>query len=237
MRQPPNKIDGILVVDKPMDWTSHDVVNCVKRRFNLNKVGHCGTLDPIATGLLVILMGKATKLQDHLMGQDKTYLATMRLGTETDSEDRTGNIIATATFDTITEQQIYDTAKTFLGIQEQVPPMVSAIKQNGQPLYKLARKGQTVERKPREITISSFEINIIELPDVIFTLKCSKGTYVRTICADFGRKLGCGAMMAELRRTGSGDFTLQNAVDIEQIKSWELPELQQNLLPIESIAL
>jgi len=237
MRQPPNKIDGILVVDKPMDWTSHDVVNCVKRRFNLNKVGHCGTLDPIATGLLVILMGKATKLQDHLMGQDKTYLATMRLGTETDSEDRTGNIIATATFDTITEQQIYDTAKTFLGIQEQVPPMVSAIKQNGQPLYKLARKGQTVERKPREITISSFEINIIELPDVIFTLKCSKGTYVRTICADFGRKLGCGAMMAELRRTGSGDFTLQNAVDIEQIKSWELPELQQNLLSIESIAL
>jgi tRNA pseudouridine55 synthase len=237
MRQPPNKIDGILVVDKPMDWTSHDVVNCVKRRFNLNKVGHCGTLDPIATGLLVILMGKATKLQDHLMGQDKTYLATMRLGTETDSEDRTGNIIATATFDTITEQQIYDTAKTFLGIQEQVPPMVSAIKQNGQPLYKLARKGQTVERKPREITISSFEINIIELPDVIFTLKCSKGTYVRTICADFGRKLGCGAMMAELRRTQSGDFTLQNAVDIEQIKSWELPELQQNLLSIESIAL
>lgn len=237
MRQPLNKIDGILIVDKPMDWTSHDVVNCVKRRFNLNKVGHCGTLDPIATGLLVILMGKATKLQDHLMGQDKTYLATMRLGTETDSEDRTGNIIATATFDTITEQQIYDTAKTFLGIQEQVPPMVSAIKQNGQPLYKLARKGQTVERKPREITISSFEINSIELPDVIFTLKCSKGTYVRTICADFGRKLGCGAMMAELRRTRSGDFTLQNAVDIEQIKSWELPELQQNLLPIESIAL
>ncbi len=237
MRQPPNKIDGILVVDKPMDWTSYDVVNCVKRRFNLNKVGHCGTLDPIATGLLVILIGKATKLQDHLMGQDKTYLATMRLGTETDSEDRTGNVIATATFDTITEQQINDTAKTFLGTQEQVPPMVSAIKQNGQPLYKLARKGQTVERKPREITISSFEINSIELPDVIFTLKCTKGTYVRTICADFGRKLGCGAMMAELRRTQSGDFTLENAVGIEQIKSWELPELQQNLLPIESISL
>lgn len=237
MRQPPNKIDGILVVDKPMDWTSYDVVNCVKRRFNLNKVGHCGTLDPIATGLLVILMGKATKLQNHLMGQDKTYLATMRLGTETDSEDRTGNVVATASFDAVTEQQINDTAKTFLGTQEQVPPMVSAIKQNGQPLYKLARKGQTVERKPREITISSFEINSIDLPDVIFTLKCSKGTYVRTICADFGRKLGCGAMMAELRRTQSGDFTLENAVDIEQIKSWELPELQQNLLPIESISL
>ena len=227
-----NKVDGILVMDKPMDWTSYDVVNCVKRRFNVEKVGHCGTLDPIATGLLVILLGKATKLQDQLMGQDKVYAATMRLGVETDSEDRTGQVTSTADCSAVTATQIHETAATFIGSQLQTPPMVSAIKLHGQPLYKLARKGQTVERQPREITIHSFDITRIELPDIDFTVHCTKGTYVRTICADFGRRLGCGAHMLELRRIKSGDFTLDNAVTIDQIKGWELPELQKHLLPL-----
>ena len=227
-----NKVDGILVVDKPMDWTSYDVVNCVKRRFNVEKVGHCGTLDPIATGLLVILLGKATKFQDQFMGQDKVYAATMRLGVETDSEDRTGQVIATADCSAVTESQIREIAAAFIGPQMQTPPMVSAIKLHGQPLYKLARKGQTVERQPREITIHSFDITRIALPDVDFTVRCTKGTYVRTICADFGRRLGCGAHMLELRRLQSGSFNLDNAITIDQIKAWELPDLQNHLLPL-----
>ncbi|MBR5025399.1 MAG: tRNA pseudouridine(55) synthase TruB [Victivallales bacterium] len=227
-----NKVDGILVVDKPMDWTSYDVVNCVKRRFNVEKVGHCGTLDPIATGLLVILLGKAPKFQDQFMGQDKVYAATMRLGVETDSEDRTGQVIATSDCSAVTEAQIREIAAAFIGPQMQTPPMVSAIKLHGQPLYKLARKGQTVERQPREITIHSFDITRIALPDVDFTVRCTKGTYVRTICADFGRRLGCGAHMLELRRLQSGNFNLDNAVTIDQIKAWELPDLQNHLLPL-----
>ena len=227
-----NKVDGILVVDKPMDWTSYDVVNCIKRRFNVEKIGHCGTLDPIATGLLVILLGKGTKLQDQFMGQDKVYAATMRLGIETDSEDRTGQVIATADCSAVTEAQIRETATAFIGPQLQTPPMVSAIKLHGQPLYKLARKGQTVARQPREITIHSFDVTRVALPDVDFTVRCTKGTYIRTICADFGRKLGCGAHMLELRRLQSGSFNLDNAVTIDQIKAWELPDLQNHLLPL-----
>ena len=227
-----NKVDGILVVDKPMDWTSYDVVNCVKRRFNVEKVGHCGTLDPIATGLLVILLGKATKFQDQFMGQDKVYAATMRIGVETDSEDRTGQVIATGGCSAVKEAQIREIAQSFIGPQLQTPPMVSAIKLHGQPLYKLARKGQTVERQPREITIHSFDVTRVALPDVDFTVRCTKGTYVRTICADFGRKLGCGAHMLELRRLQSGSFNLDNAVTIDQIKAWELPDLQNHLLPL-----
>ena len=227
-----NKVDGILVVDKPMDWTSYDVVNCIKRRFNVEKIGHCGTLDPIATGLLVILLGKGTKLQDQFMGQDKVYAATMRLGVETDSEDRTGQVIATADCSAVTEAQIREIAQSFIGPQLQTPPMVSAIKLHGQPLYKLARKGQTVARQPREITIHPFDVTRVALPDVDFTVRCTKGTYVRTICADFGRKLGCGAHMLELRRLQSGSFNLDNAVTIDQIKAWELPDLQNHLLPL-----
>ena len=227
-----NKVDGILVVDKPMDWTSYDVVNCIKRRFNVEKIGHCGTLDPIATGLLVILLGKGTKLQDQFMGQDKVYAATMRLGVETDSEDRPGQVIATADCSAVTEAQIRETATAFIGPQLQTPPMVSAIKLHGQPLYKLARKGQTVERQPRQITLHSFDVTRVALPDVDFTVRCTKGTYVRTICADFGRKLGCGAHMLELRRLQSGSFNLDNAVTIDQIKAWELPDLQKHLLPL-----
>lgn len=231
-----NHADGVLLVDKTRDWTSHDVVNLVRRRFNLDKTGHCGTLDPLATGLLVILCGKATKLQDTLMGQDKVYCATMRLGVETDSEDSTGEVTATHDWSGVTAEQVRETGASFLGEQMQIPPMVSAIKRNGQPLYKLARKGETVERAPRPIRITGLEITRLELPEVDFTLSCSKGTYVRTICADWGRKLGCGGHMQALRRVCSGKLRVEQAVTADVIKTWELPQLLEHLMPLEEVA-
>lgn len=235
-RPEPVHLNGALLVDKTGDWTSHDVVNLVRHRFHLDKVGHCGTLDPLATGLLVLLLGKATKLQDSLMGQDKVYVATMRLGVETDSEDCTGEVTATHDWSSVTEEQVRATGKEFLGDQMQIPPMVSAIKRNGQPLYKMARKGEVIEREPRPIHIAGLDITGISLPDVDFTLTCSKGTYVRTICADWGRKLGCGGHMLALRRTHSGKLSVDGAVTPEEIKGWELPDLERHVMSLERIA-
>jgi len=229
-----NHIDGILLIDKPQDWTSHDVVNCVRRRFNLNKTGHCGTLDPFATGLLVLLLGKATKLQDQLMGQDKTYAGTIRFGIETDSEDRTGNIIANADTGALSEEGIRTAALQFIGAQTQIPPMVSALKVDGKPLYKLARQGKTIERAPRPIHIHSFDLQDIRLDcaEADFVVRCSKGTYIRTLAADLGRALGCGAHLQELRRLQSGNLHVDQACNMDDVKSWELPELTEHLLPI-----
>jgi tRNA pseudouridine55 synthase len=229
-----NHIDGILLIDKPQDWTSHDVVNCVRRRFNLNKTGHCGTLDPFATGLLVLLLGKATKLQDQLMGQDKTYAGTIRFGIETDSEDRTGNIIANADTGALSEEGIRTAALQFIGAQTQIPPMVSALKVGGKPLYKLARQGKTIERAPRQIHIHSFDLQDIRLDcaEADFVVRCSKGTYIRTLAADLGRALGCGAHLQELRRLQSGNLHVDQACNMDDVKSWELPELTEHLLPI-----
>lgn len=232
----PNHIDGVLLVDKTPDWTSHDVVNLVRRRFNLDKTGHCGTLDPLATGLLVLLLGKATKYQDLLMGQDKVYEAVMRLGTETSTEDRSGEVIAEQDWSSVTPEAVRAAGATFIGEQLQVPPMMSAIKKNGQPLYKMARKGETIEREPRPIVIQALDITDIRLPDVAFTLHCSKGTYVRTVCADWGRKLGCGAHMSELRRIRSGKLTVDGAVVPEQIKDWQLENLVNAVMPLEKLA-
>ena len=229
-----NHIDGILLIDKPQDWTSHDVVNCVRRRFNLDKTGHCGTLDPFATGLLVLLLGKATKLQDQLMGQDKTYAGTIRFGIETDSEDRTGNIIANADTGALSEEGIRTAALQFIGAQTQIPPMVSALKVGGKPLYKLARQGKTIERAPRQIHIHSFDLQDIRLDcaEADFVVRCSKGTYIRTLAADLGRALGCGAHLQELRRLQSGNLHVDQACNMDDVKSWELPELTEHLLPI-----
>jgi len=230
-----NEIDGLLLVDKPMDWTSHDVVNCIRSRFNLSKTGHCGTLDPIATGLLVLLLGHATKLQDRLMSEDKVYTGTMRLGVETDSEDRTGVVTATADASGVTPEQVRTIAARFLGPQQQTPPMVSAIKKDGKPLYKLARKGEVIERESRPIVIHALELSRIALPDVDFRVHCSKGTYIRTLCADMGRALGCGAHMLELRRESSGSFQVADAVNMDAIKSWELPEFVQHVQPLGDV--
>lgn len=231
-----NHVDGLLLVDKPADWTSFDVVNLVKRHFWLDKTGHCGTLDPFATGLLVVLLGKATRLQDSLMAQQKCYTGTIRLGVETSTEDLTGEVIATADVPAWTLEKFQKIASSFLGDIEQLPPMHSAIKINGQPLYKLARKGQEVERKPRPVHIDRFELSNLRLPDVDFTVECSKGTYIRTLGADFGRKAGCGAHLTALRRQRSGDHVVEGAVTVEELKAWNLEELKARMQPLETLA-
>ena len=229
-----NDINGVLLVDKRQDWTSYDAVNCVKHKFSPAKIGHSGTLDPLATGLLVLLLGKATKLQDRFMGESKIYEGGLRLGIETDSEDITGAVTATHDTSCITETALANAMASMLGKQMQVPPMVSALKKDGKPLYELARKGITIEREPREITIFSFEMLNCRIPDADFVVHCTRGTYVRTLCADIGKKLGCGAVMTALRRIQCGGFKVANAHDIESIKSWEMQDLMDNLIPVET---
>ncbi len=228
-RRAENHLDGILLVDKPADWTSFDVVNFVRRRFSLDKTGHCGTLDPFATGLLVILLGKATRLQDSLMAKNKIYTGTIRLGEETDTGDLTGTLTAQHEVPAFSLEQLQQSADTFLGDILQVPPMHSAIKINGQPLYKLARKGREVERPPRAVHIDRFALSKLRLPEVDFEVHCSKGTYIRTLGVDLGTKLGCGAHLTALRRVASGDHRVEQAVTLEQLKVWELTELAAHL--------
>jgi tRNA pseudouridine55 synthase len=223
---------GVLLVDKPSDWTSHDVVNCVRRRFRFRKVGHCGTLDPAATGLLVLLLGRATKLSERLMNQDKVYAGTMRLGIETDSQDRDGQITATHDIAGLTEEDVRRAAQSFVGTLMQTPPMVSAVKKDGKPLYKLARKGQVVEREPRQIVIHNLTIGDVRMPDIDFEVSCGKGTYIRTLCADIGTALGCGAHLHSLRRLRSGSFSVDDAYTIDRIKSWEREQLMDAMIPL-----
>ena len=223
---------GVLLVNKPMDWTSHDVVKFV-RGFGVKKVGHCGTLDPAATGLLVLVLGKATRLTDLFSGQDKAYEGTMRLGVETSTEDSEGEIIAEKDWRGVTEEQVRALFKEFLGDQMQIPPMVSAKKQGGKTLYKLARQGIVVEREPRPITIHEFEVKKLALPDIDFAVKCTKGTYVRTLSADIGRRLGCGAYLKALCRTASGRFRLDSAFPLEEVRTWNRETLYQKFMPLE----
>ena len=212
-------MDNVLIIDKPSGITSHDVVDEVRRRLGIRKVGHCGTLDPIATGVLVIVLNSATKLSSELSSDDKEYLCAMTLGISTDTQDRTGNILKTTKADTIGEDVIKREILSFRGEQEQIPPMMSAKYHNGKRLYKLARRGIEVEREPRSIDIKEIEILKISKPDVEFRVVCSKGTYIRTLCHDIGQKLGCGAHMAQLRRTRSGNFHIKDAISLEEIKS------------------
>lgn len=229
-RLPPFKHNGVLLVDKPKEWTSHDVVNMVRNRFNVPKVGHCGTLDPAATGLLVVVLGRFTKLSQTFSGQDKEYEATLLIGTETDSQDMDGEVTSEKDWSNVTPEQVEKVIKSFIGDQEQVPPMTSAVKKDGKKLYELARKGETIERDPKPITIHSIDIKEIRLPYVDFTLRCSKGTYVRTLCSDVGEKLGCGGVLFNLNRTGSGEFRLEDAVSIETLKTWEQEQLADHVI-------
>lgn len=230
-----NHVDGILLVDKPAEWSSFDVVNCVRRHFNLKKVGHCGTLDPFATGLLVLLLGKATRLQDSLMAESKVYTGTLKLGVETDSQDLTGSVTAEKPVPSLDAAQLQEYADGFLGDSVQIPPMHSAIKINGQPLYKLARKGREVERQGRPITITRFAITACRLPEVDFEVHCSKGTYIRTLGADLGERIGCGAHLTALRREASGDHRVGDGWDIESIRKWSLEELMAHITPLEQV--
>jgi tRNA pseudouridine55 synthase len=223
---------GVLLIDKPAAWTSHDVVNFIRRRFAFRKVGHCGTLDPAATGLLVIVLGRATRLSEELSGQDKSYAGTMRLGVETSSQDRDGEVLATRDASGVTYAEIEQLCRLYTGDIQQTPPMVSAVKVNGRPLYKLARKGQVVERVARTIVVQEFRLGAFSPPDVEFEVSCSKGTYVRTLCADIGTALGCGAHLYGLRRLRSGKFSVGNAWTLETVKGWSREELLAHVIPL-----
>ena len=224
--------EGILLVDKPKGITSHDVVDRVRRIFHMKKVGHAGTLDPMATGLMIILVGKATKVSQYLMSMDKEYTGTMRLGQSTDSQDAEGALVEERPVPELTEAEVLAQIKTFVGDQYQTPPMFSAKKVGGQPLYKLARKGKTVEREPRVIHISRFEMTDFASPEISFLVACSKGTYVRTIAHDLGEKIGCGAHLNVLRRTGIGDFRIEDGSTLEVLAEATPTALRKKLIPV-----
>lgn len=222
-----NEIDGILLVDKPQDWTSHDVCAFVKKRFKIKKVGHAGTLDPLATGLLVLLLGRMTKSSGALTACDKEYHGVMQLGVKTDSHDRQGKVIGEASPEKITLEKVKEKTAVFTGEIIQVPPMVSALKHQGQRLYDLARKGVEVHREGRNVTVFGWDIQKKEGNLVYFSVRVSKGTYVRTLVNDLGEALGCYATLNELRRTNSGPFHLADAVTIDTLKNWTVQELRE----------
>jgi tRNA pseudouridine55 synthase len=231
-RLPPFNHNGVVLVDKPAEWTSHDVVNFIRARFNIQKAGHCGTLDPAATGLLVLVIGRFTKLSAKFSGEDKIYKAVMLMGTETDTQDMDGRVTSEKDFSHVTKDQFQTVLKSFLGEQEQIPPMVSAVKKDGAPLYELARKGIEIEREPKQIFIKTLDLERFEPPYAHFTVECSKGTYVRTLCADIGAKLGCGGALSRLIRTKSGSFTLENAVSIETLRAWTQRDLYDYMMEL-----
>lgn len=228
--------DGALLVDKPAGPTSHDVVETVRRQFRIKKVGHCGTLDPNATGLLVLLLGRATKLSERLMSQDKVYEGSIKFGESTDSHDADGELVASLPVPPLTLDEINGTAASFVGDHLQTPPMVSAIKKGGVPLYKLARKGIEVERKPRLVHIYSFRFSSYQEPIGRFRVACTKGTYVRTLAHDLGEKIGCGAHLAALRRTVSGRFEVTAALEFETIQKLSRKDLEERLIPYFKLA-
>ncbi len=209
---------GFIVVDKPSGMTSHDVVARVRRILKMKKVGHTGTLDPFATGVLPVALGEGTKAIPYLDEGVKEYRAVMKLGVATDTEDLEGSVISERSLAGIDETTIRDILAGFIGTGSQIPPMFSALKQNGVPLYKLARKGEVVERQPRLIMIYSLVVESIELPLVTFTVRSSRGTYVRSLARDMGEVLGCGAHLTELRRTESGPFKLEHTRTLEQLQ-------------------
>lgn len=227
--------DGVLLVDKPKEWTSHDVVAKIRNGFQLNKVGHGGTLDPNATGLMMILIGRGTKLSAKIMGGDKAYEGEILFGTETDSQDTDGEVVAKKDPSGITEEQVRAEMKRAVGDQMQLPPMVSAIKKNGVALYKLARKGQEVERDPRFIHVYKFALHKFTPPRATFEVVVTKGTYVRTLAHDLGQRLGCGACLSQLRRTTSSDFNLSNAWTLDEILKWNRNELAQKLISVNQL--
>lgn len=224
--------DGVLLVDKPSGLTSHDVVDRLRRHFGFHKVGHCGTLDPAATGLLLIVLERATKLQNNLMAEDKTYEGTMLLGVTTDSQDADGEVLAEKPVPPLTADDLEQVLAKFRGDLQQIPPMVSAKKLHGQPLYKLARKGQTVEREPRTVHIYDLRALHVALPRVQLRVTCTKGTYVRTLCHDIGEAIGCGAHLADLRRTRSGQFDVTNAKPLDELLKLNRTQLQPLIIPI-----
>jgi tRNA pseudouridine55 synthase len=229
-------LDGAILIDKPAGPTSHDVVDAIRRQFNIKKVGHCGTLDPNATGLLIIVLGRGTKLSEKLMSDDKVYAGTMKLGEETSSYDADGELVSSLPVPPVTLEQLNESAAEFVGDQMQMPPMVSAVKKDGVPLYKLARKGIEVPREPRLIHIYRFAFSSYQEPVGYFEIACTKGTYVRSIAHDLGQKLGCGAHLATLRRLRSGKFDVANAVQFEEVMKITERDLAKRVIPFLKLA-
>ena len=225
---------GVLLIDKPAGMTSHDVVGKVRRLYHTRKVGHTGTLDPMATGVLVILIGRAAKAAEYLSVHSKTYEAVMRLGLTTDTEDTTGQTL-TSCEEIPSAEQVIEKANAFVGEILQVPPMYSALKVNGQKLVDLARKGIEVERVARPITVHSLTCTHLEDHDYTLRVHCSSGTYIRTLCADIGKALGCGGAMAALRRTETGGFTLAECVTPDALEQMSEEERLSLLIPTESL--
>jgi tRNA pseudouridine55 synthase len=223
-------------VDKPTGPTSHDIVAGIRRTFRIEKVGHGGTLDPNATGLLVILVGRGTRLSDQVMGGDKTYTGIMRLGRTTDSQDIDGATVSEHPTEGVTSEQVQAQMAALQGDIRQLPPMVSAIKVKGVPLYKLARKGQDVPREPRLVHIYRFQMTAWQPPLVHFEVVCTKGTYVRTLCHDIGQSLGCGACLDALRRTASGRFHVDQALPFADLLKLTRDELAKRIVPFVQVA-
>ncbi len=224
-------MNGLLLVDKPVKLTSHDVVDRIRKASGLKRVGHTGTLDPGATGLLVLCLGKATRLSEHLTGLDKTYEGVMRLGIVTDSYDRDGKVLEEHPVPDVSVESLQQICGQFTGEIDQVPPMVSAVKVGGQRLYKMARKGEVVERQPRRISVHEFSVLSYDPPDAQVRVCCSSGTYVRGLCHDVGRQLGCGAILASLRRTCVGRHSVLDALPVEDFTSPDI--VRARLLPME----
>jgi len=229
-------LDGALLIDKPSGPTSHDVVDAIRRHFGIKKAGHCGTLDPNATGLLIIVLGRGTKLSERLMSDDKVYEGTIKFGEATDSFDADGELTSSLPVPPLTLEELSQAADEFVGDQMQTPPMVSAVKKGGVPLYKLARKGIEVQREPRLVHIYSFRFTAYEEPLAQFRLACTKGTYVRSIAHDLGQKFGCGAHLAKLRRVVSGKFDVQQAMPLEQLLKLSSRELEKHVIPFLKLA-
>jgi tRNA pseudouridine55 synthase len=224
-------LDGAILIDKPSGPTSHDVVDAIRRKFGIKKVGHCGTLDPNATGLLIIVLGRGTKLSEKLMGDDKVYEGTIKFGIATNSYDSDGEVLETKTVPPLTLEQLNELAAPFIGDQMQTPPMVSAIKMNGVPLYKLARKGVEVEREARLIHIYNFRFTSYSEPCGEFRLACTKGTYVRSVAHELGQKIGCGAHLSTLRRSASGKFDVADTTPLEMVLKMTTAELEKKVIP------
>lgn len=216
--------------------TSHDVVALVRRRLEIKKVGHCGTLDPIATGLLILTLGRGTKIQDLLMSEDKEYVGTMMLGISTSTQDREGATVEERPVPAIGDEEIRAAFEKYRGDFYQMPPMVSAIKQGGVPLYKLARQGKVVEREPRLVHVYRHTIDRVALPEIDFTVLCSKGFYVRTYAHDIGETLGCGAHLKGLRRTKSGRFVVDRAITVEEIRNVPREEIVGRMLSLPEVS-
>lgn len=229
-------LDGAILIDKPAGPTSHDVVDMIRRQFNIKKVGHCGTLDPNATGLLIIVLGRGTKLSERLMSDDKVYEGTIKFGEATDSYDAAGELVSSLPVMPMTLDELNTAAGEFIGDLMQTPPMVSAVKKGGVPLYKLARKGVEVEREARLIHIYNFRFTDYQEPLGRFRLACTKGTYVRSIAHDLGQKLGCGAHLATLRRVTSGKFDVSEAVPMEDVLQLTPRELESRVIPFLKLA-